>query len=326
MKNTLEPARTVTAVAGPSLALTKYWGKHCEGINRPATPSLGVTLSTFQSTACVTLTDGQPRITVNKVPQPLDRFQPFLDEATRVLGPRRFDAVCTNNFPTAAGLASSSSGFAALATAATALSGRFLTQAEISALARVGSGSAARAVYHGFTEFPAGAEYAEPLYGPDHWPDLRIVACLVDHGPKAVSSRQGMARVQATSPYFKRWVEDAEGLHREALAALAARDLAKLGDIMRLSYLRMFSTQFSASPPLVYWQPTSVQIIQHVDGLRRRGLGVWETMDAGPQVKLICLDTDTDAVIASLQDQIPSLQTVVTTVGNGPCVSTSPRD
>jgi diphosphomevalonate decarboxylase len=326
MTNTLEPPRTVTAVAGPSLALTKYWGKHCEGVNRPATPSVGVTLSTFQSTACVTLTDGQPRITVNNVPQPLARFQPFLDEATRVLGPRRFDAVCTNNFPTAAGLASSSSGFAALATAATALSGRYLSQAEISALARVGSGSAARAVYHGFTEFPAGAEYAEPLYGPDYWPALRIVACLVDHEPKSVSSRQGMARVQATSPYFQSWVQDAALLHREALAALEERDLEKLGAVMRLSYLRMFSTQFSACPPLLYWQPSSIQIIQHLEQLRRRGLGVWETMDAGPQVKLFCLDTDLHAVTAGLKEVLPSLETVVATVGNGPCLSTSLKD
>jgi diphosphomevalonate decarboxylase len=313
-------------VAGPSLALTKYWGKHCEGINRPATPSLGVTLSTFQSTARVTLTDGQPRITVNNTPQPLTRFQPFLDEVTRVLGPRRFDAVCTNNFPTAAGLASSSSGFAALATAVTALSGRYLSQAEISALARVGSGSAARAVYHGFTEFPAGAEYAEPLYGPDYWPALRIVACLVDHGPKAVSSRQAMARVQETSPFFKDWVRDAALLHREALAALDARDLAKLGEIMRLSYLRMFCTQFSASPPLIYWQPSTVQTLQLVEQLRHKGLGVWETMDAGPQVKLLCLDTDVDALVAALNEDLPQLKTHVLTVGKGPCVRSSPKD
>jgi diphosphomevalonate decarboxylase len=311
----------ITACAGPSLALTKYWGKAYHGINKPATPSLGLTLSPLQSQATVSLVTDQHQVTVNEVPQPLDRFEPFLKAVSELFDkPVFFKATCTNNFPTSAGLASSSSGFAALALAISALSRQDLLATDLSSLARFGSGSAARAVWGGFVEWPAGAPHARPLYDETYWPELRVIVCLVDHGPKAVSSREAMTRMRHTSPYCDAWIKDAPCLHQGALTALAARDLEKLGDTTRHSTLRMFGTMLAMSPPLVYWAPATVQIIHLAAALRSEGIGVWETMDAGPQVKLLCMANDVDAILGRLDEALPELTTITAQVGAGPCL------
>jgi diphosphomevalonate decarboxylase len=315
------PTRSVTACAGPSLALTKYWGKTGHDINLPATPSLGLTLTPLQSQATVSLAVEHHQVTVNDRPQALARFEPFLAGAAELFDrPVCFQATCTNNFPTSAGLASSSSGFAALALAMSRLADQDLSPAHLSALARIGSGSAARAVFGGFVEWPAGAPHARPLYDETYWPELRVIVCLVDHGPKAVSSREAMNQVRDTSPYYNAWVKDAACLHRSALTALAAQDLETLGDITRHSTLRMFGTMLSMSPPLIYWTPTSVQIIQLAQTMRTQGIRVWETMDAGPQVKLLCLADEVETIVQHISEALPELTTVVTQIGGGPCL------
>ena len=312
----------VTVRAGPSLALTKYWGKMSHGVNLPATPSLGLTLTSLHSQATVSLTTGHHQVTVNQQPQALARFDPFLAKARDLFGePVCFDAVCTNNFPTSAGLASSSSGFAALAVALGTLSGQDLSLADLSRLARIGSGSAARAVLGGFVEWRAGEHEARSLYDETYWPDLRVIACLVDHGPKAVSSREAMTLARDTSPYYGDWVSTSACLHGEALDALASRDLEKLGDIARRSMLCMFGTMLSMSPPLVYWAPESVKIMHLARTLRAQGIGVWETLDAGPQVKLLCLASEVEVILQHLKDALPELATLVTQVGGGPCLT-----
>jgi diphosphomevalonate decarboxylase len=315
------PETQITACAGPSLALTKYWGKAQHGINKPATASLGITLTPLQSRATVSLVTDHHQITVNKRPQPLDRFQPFLMAAAKLFDTQvYFKAICTNSFPTRAGLASSSSGFAALALAMSQLSGQDLSPSDLSALARIGSGSAARAIFGGFVEWPIGASHARPLYDETYWPELRVIVCLVDQKPKAVSSRDAMNQVRNTSPYYNEWVRDAACLHHGALTALASRDLEKLGEIAQHSYLRMFSTMFSMSPPLIYWTPVSVQIIHLAQSLRTQGIRVWETMDAGPQVKLLCLDNDVETILTYINEANPELTTIVAQVGAGSCL------
>ncbi|MCF7972762.1 MAG: diphosphomevalonate decarboxylase [Phycisphaerae bacterium] len=315
------PITSATACAGPSLALTKYWGKAKHGINKPATPSLGLTLTPLQSHATVSLAADGHEVTVNGVVQPLDRFAPFLKAAAKLFDrPVYFKALCTNSFPTSAGLASSSSGFAALALAMSQLAGRDLSHTNLSVLARIGSGSAARAVWGGFVEWPAGAAHARPLYDESYWPELRVIVCLVHPGCKAVSSRNAMTQARDTSPYYDAWVKESACMHHGALTALASQDLEQLGDIARHSYLRMFGTMLAMSPPLVYWVPASVQLIHLAQGLRKQGIGVWETMDAGPQVKLLCAAQDVDAILCRLNEALPELTPLVAQVGAGPCL------
>jgi diphosphomevalonate decarboxylase len=306
------------AVAGPSLALIKYWGKRSARENTPATGSLAVTLGGLESRTEAAF-DTRDSVVVGGEVQPTDRFAPFLDSLRRALdlGDQGLSIVSTNNFPTAAGLASSSSGFAALAGAVAALAGQTLPPARLSALARLGSGSATRPIYGGFTVFDAGAQAAEPERDEGFWPEFRVILCVVREGPKATSSRAGMESSRLTSPYYDRWVETSPALLAEARRALADRDWDRLGPLVRQSYLRMFGTMFSAEPPLVYWQPESLALIQALQDLRAEGFTAWETMDAGPQVKVFCPENQAPALVAELDRRVPGLRFLTAAPGPG---------
>jgi len=306
------------AVAGPSLALIKYWGKQSAADNTPATGSLAVTLSGLESRTEASF-DDRDSVTVNGEEQPLVRFSGFLGNLRAAAGlPGRGLAIRSqNNFPTAAGLASSSSGFAALAGAVAALSGRDLPAAQLSALARLGSGSATRPVYGGFTVFDAGASAAEPEHDEAFWPEFRVVLCVVRESAKPTSSRQGMEASRLTSPYYDAWVRSSPRVLADARRALADRDWAVLGPLIRQSYLRMFGTMFSSEPPLLYWQPESLALIHALEALRAEGFTAWETMDAGPQVKVFCPAGQVEALTAELDRRVPGLRYLTAAPGPG---------
>jgi len=306
------------AIAGPSLALIKYWGKHSASQNTPATGSLAVTLAGLESRTEAVF-DDRDAVSVNGEDQPIGRFTAFLD-SLRVdlgLGDQGLAVTSTNNFPTAAGLASSSSGFAALAGAVAALSGQNVTPARLSALARLGSGSATRPVYGGFTVFDAGALAAEPEHDEAFWPDFRVILCVVRETAKGTSSRSGMESSRQTSPYYGEWVATSPALLSEARRALADRDWARIGPLIRQSYLRMFATMFTSQPPLIYWQPESLALIQALEALRAEGFTAWETMDAGPQVKVFCPAAEADALVAELDRRVPGLRFLTAAPGPG---------
>ncbi|HUX36746.1 MAG TPA: diphosphomevalonate decarboxylase [Rectinemataceae bacterium] len=315
----------VACRASPSLALVKYWGKRPEGLNLPATPSLALTLGGLESSTVVsTSPDGIDHVVVDGIEREAGRYEAFFAELRSRLGsPLRFAAESRNSFPGGAGFASSSSGFAALALACSRLvaetgGGSSASPALVSELARVGSASAARAVYGGFTLLEAGATRAEPFLPEDHWPELRIVAAVVARGEKPHSSRSAMAATRETSPYYEEWLADAPRLFERAKVALQCRDLAALGPVMRLSYSRMHASALAAEPPLLYWLPDSVALIGACASLRERGIGAWETMDAGPQVKVACLEGELPAVIEGLRAAVPGIEFLVAKAGAGP--------
>lgn len=305
-------------VAGPSLALIKYWGKTSAAENTPATGSLAVTLAGLESRTSVAF-DDRDSVVVNGEDQPTSRFTPFLDGLRADLGlvGRGLAVSSDNNFPTAAGLASSSSGFAALAGAVAALSDAHPTPQRLSALARIGSGSATRPVFGGFTVFEAGAYAAKPEHDEDFWPEFRVILCVVREEAKAISSRSGMELSRTTSPYYDRWVATSPALLTDARMALAEKDWARLGPLIRQSYLRMFATMFSADPPLIYWQPESLALIQNLELLRKEGFHAWETMDAGPQVKVFCPSDQVEALVSELGRRVPGLRFLTAAPGPG---------
>jgi diphosphomevalonate decarboxylase len=303
--------------AGPSLALLKYWGKAPGGVNLPATPSLAVTLTGAYSETRVASAE-EDSVSVDGTQQEPPRFAPFFDELRRVLGVRmRFRASSTNSFPGAAGLASSSSGFAALAGACARAAGCDVSLPELSAVARVGSASAARAVFGGFVFLPAGARSAQPVFGPAHWPDLRIVAVVTHAGPKPVSSRRGMEDTRASSPYYGAWLESAAAILPEALRALERRDLERLGEAARRSYSLMHGAMLGADPPLLYWLPGTVQAIRACAEMRAAGIGAWETVDAGPQVKILCAEKDATMVSSRITAVLPEARIISCAPGAG---------
>lgn len=308
------------AVAAPSLALTKYWGKLPGGTNLPATPSLAVTLTELRSATAVRL---RPReqgdnVTINGATQAPESFSLLLDGFRDRSGyDGAFEARSVNNFPTAAGLASSASGMAALTRACDSALSANLPEDELSALARLGSGSASRSIFGGFVLLPAGADRATPLLPEEHWPELRIIAVALHSGQKPISSRKAMNRTAETSPFYAAWVEDALELTNRAVDALERRDLAALGETARESYLRMFATMFAASPPLLYWRPESVALLHYLEELRAEGLPVWETMDAGPQVKVLLEEVSVRPFLRRLRDRLPDAEVRIAAPGPG---------
>src|SRR5258706_10290371 len=204
-----------------------------------------------------------------------------------------------NVFPTGAGLASSASGFAALAVAACAAAGQKRTPDELSALARLGSGSAARSVPGGWAVWEN--ESARQAYPPDHW-DLRFCIAICAVGPKSVGSRDGMRASRETSPYHAAWIEQCRRDLPRALQLLAVRDLPGLGALAERNALQMHADALAADPPLLYWEPATVGCLQAVRSLRGDGVQASATIDAGPHVVVMCAPADAKQVETRLRE------------------------
>jgi diphosphomevalonate decarboxylase len=314
----------VTARAGTNIALVKYWGKRDKVLNLPATGSLSLTLAELGSETQVRFAadagpDGNDRVSLNGAPADeafTRRVSGFLDLIRAQAGIRLpAEVVTRNTVPTAAGLASSASGFAALALAASRAADLQLSPVELSVLARRGSGSAARSIFGGFAEMSAGSAvdgsdaHARQLLGPEAW-DVRLVVALTTRAQKPIGSTQAMDRTAATSPYYAAWVASTERDLPEARAAVGARDLARLGAIAERSALRMHACALSAEPAIIYWNPTTLAAIRAVFELRAQGKPAWVTIDAGPHVKALTAAADADAVAAALA-AVPGVERTV---------------
>lgn len=293
----------MTAIAHPNIALVKYWGKRDRPLNLPAVPSLSLTLDGYRTRTTVWWGVERDEIVLNGSTVDDPKIRRTLDLLDPARPPCRVES--DNDFPTGAGLASSASGFAALVVAASAASGVTRTTHELSVLARRGSGSACRSLYGGFVEWPLGtrADGADsagvPLAPADHW-DVAMVVAIVTDGPKAVGSTEGMERSRATSPYWDTWVALGPTAVAEGRRAVLARDLEALGVVMERSTFAMHATMHSATPPLLYFQPASIALLHEVFALRARGVGAWATLDAGPQVKVLCAAADVEVVRVAL--------------------------
>jgi diphosphomevalonate decarboxylase len=320
----------------------KYWGKRDATLNLPAAGSLSLTLAELGSETRVRFTPeagiGTPagaagaaedRVVVDGAPADARfaaRVSRFLDLVRARAGISAPAEVATSNtVPTAAGLASSASGFAALALAASRAAGLSLGASELSALARRGSGSAARSVLGGFAEMAAGDRadgadaVASPLLAPDAW-DVRLVIAVTASGEKAVGSTEAMDRTAATSPYYAAWIGSVPGDLAEARAALAARDLHRLGVVAERSALRMHASAMAAAPAIIYWRPATLAALEAVVELRRAGTAAYFTIDAGPHVKVLCHAEDAAAVARRL-GAVPGVQrTIVAAPGPGASV------
>jgi diphosphomevalonate decarboxylase len=298
--------KTARASAHSNIALCKYWGKRegaTPGLNLPATGSLSLTLDALYTQTEVAPgaddrfeLDGRHLVddAARKVFAHLDR----LWNAAGRSGTRPHALVrSTNHLPTAAGLASSASGFAALTLAGMAAFGGALDRGPLSALARMGSGSAARSLWGGFVRLdrgnrPDGADcVARPLFAQDHW-DVRLVVVQTTKGSKPIGSTAGMERSRTTSPFYAPWVEASEADLDRAEAALAVRDMSALGAIVEHSCFKMHACMLASSPPFSYWNGTTMEVVRAVWSERAAGLEGYATIDAGPHVKVFCAAAD----------------------------------
>ena len=297
-----------TARAHSNIALIKYWGKRDSTLNLPAVGSISITLDALYTDTRVTFV---PASTADKVEiggRQVDatRFTRFLDLIRARSGRRSFARVESwNNFPTGAGLASSASGFAALALAGTHAAGLDLSPRELSILARQGSGSAARSIFGGFAQMHRGISddgadaFAESLLDARDWP-LEVIVAVTDKASKRVNSTVGMSQLDERADFYDAWVEHAEGDLADMRTAIGARDFAALGALAEMSCLKMHGLMLSTRPGLLYWNAATVAVMHAVRDLRRDGVEVYFTIDAGPQVKAICQAADSDKVAAAL--------------------------
>jgi len=300
------------AAANANVALAKYWGKRDEALNLPFTGSLSVSLGGLETVASVDFASGPAadRILLNEAaaaPREAERISRFLDLVRERTGVRSRAVVeVRSNFPVAAGLASSASTFAALALAASAAAGLGLDERELSVLARRGSGSAARSIRGGFVEWMAGEEddgsdsYAVQVAPPEHWP-LGVVVAVADEGAKKVGSREGMNHVVRHSPFFPLWLETHEADLEAIRAGILARDLEAVGRASEHNCLKMHAVSMAAEPAIFYWNEITVALMRRVRELREEGTAAYFTIDAGPQVKVICRMSDRAAVARALE-------------------------
>jgi diphosphomevalonate decarboxylase len=309
------------AVAHANIALAKYWGKADVGKNLPAVPSLSLTLDALRTRTRVefdpTLTedfvllDGRPARDKEQ-----QRVVAMLDQVRAIAGSNEKARVeSENSFPTAAGLASSASGFAALALAATRAAGLDLPRDRLSSMARLASVSAARSLYGGFVTLAALGEHGEQLAPGPHFP-LRMVVALTRAGEKAVGSTEGMILTAKTSPYYAGWVDHAPLLYERIRRAVLERDLATLGPAVEASALAMHASMFAADPPLVYFAPVTLAVMERVRELRASGVPAYFTMDAGPHVKVVTAPSHAEEV-ATVLASVPGVLQVIR-CGSGP--------
>lgn len=313
------------AQAQANIALIKYWGKRKEN-NAPATPSIGLCLEALTTTTSVERTsarrdsvmlDGQAARG-----EALRRIVAYVD-AWRTAGllEGNFHIASSNDFPTAAGLASSSSGFAALATGLGAFSRRPLSASRLAHWARRGSGSAARSIFGGLAYLATGQGSPAGLLAAPRDVPLGMVVCVVDAPQKSVGSREGMERSRAASPYYSSWTAQGRLDYRELAelvlehfkpgrARLPAAAFRRLGELVESNCLAMHACMLATRPPLLYWAPATLAVLRAAAQWRGEGLAVYGTVDAGPHVALVCQQRDL-ARTAQLARELPGVARII---------------
>lgn len=306
---------SVTARACANIALVKYWGKRDAALNLSAAGSLSLTLDALTTETTVAFDEALPMdlLTLDghvAKQEESERVSQFLDLVRAEAGmPLKAKVTSRNDFPTASGLASSASGFAALALAATKAAGLSLDPKALSILARRGSGSAARSVFGGFVKMHTGSRsedgFAEPVtsIAPGFVENLRMVIAVVGGGvPKTHGSRDAMDHTAATSPMYRAWLEVVPKDLERAEAAIAKGDLEALGTLAEANAMAMHASAIAARPAIIYWQPATLGILAEVRGLRSSGQPAWATMDAGPHVKVLTTAAAAELVQQALVD------------------------
>ena len=309
------------AKAQPNIALIKYWGKRDPIRNLPAVGSISVTLSDLFTEMDVefdeTLKDDVLVVNGQDGNAMLARVSSCLDN---VVGQERPAARVTSNsnFPIAAGLASSASAFAALVVAANAAFGQALNRGQQASLAGRTSGSAARSLLGGFVELDNHRDdiVVSSLLAAKDWP-LKVVIAITAPGPKAVSSGDAMEISRKTSPFYDRWVEQQAADLAEARAAVLDRDLSKLALVAEHNCLKMHSVMWGSRPPMIYWNSATIACMQSIRELQSQGVGVFFTIDAGPQVKAICAAEDEQTVQQALSATAGVVDVMVSGLGAG---------
>jgi diphosphomevalonate decarboxylase len=300
----------VSVEANSNIALTKYWGKKNEELKTPYNSNTSVTLEGLKTTTTVDFDDKYDK----------DIF--FLDGEEYRSGQSEYDDVVDqlniirkkagikqkakvaskNDFPTAAGFASSASGLAALTFCAAKAAGLNLSVEELSKISRMGSGSASRSLIDGFAIWHKGESsdgedsFAETIKPKEHWPEFRILGCVISKKQKKVKSRAGMKQSVATSPIFHIWHTQADEDAKKMVELIKEKKFKELGELAQRNCILMHACAMTTDPTIMYWQGGTMDVIHKVLEMQNNGEEVYFTIDGGPQVKIICLEKDVEKV------------------------------
>ncbi|UZX30681.1 diphosphomevalonate decarboxylase [Lactobacillus helsingborgensis] len=281
-----------TIRAHTNIALIKYWGKADSHLRLPLMSSLSMTLDQFYTDTKISASDEDCFILngirqKNVSAQRVFSFLKVLQQRFGVTGHLLVES--TNNVPTAAGLASSSSAFAALAGAFCVHYNIQLTPIELSRIARLGSGSACRSIYGGFSVWQKGTDdKSSYAYALDENPqiDLQLLAVELNTKQKRISSTAGMKKAQS-SPFFQPWLLRNQQELEQMISAVKAQDFTAIGSLAELNATEMHAVNLTAQPSFTYFEPATIKAIKMVSELRQNGIECYFTIDAGPNIKIL---------------------------------------
>ncbi|MGT2666435.1 diphosphomevalonate decarboxylase [Streptococcus rifensis] len=312
------------ARAHTNIALIKYWGKRDKALFLPMNSSLSLTLDAFYTDTQVIFDEdltedqfvlngqNQTDSEVIKISQLLDLFRKAFKET------RKAQVLSYNFVPTAAGLASSASAFAALAMAVNQALGLGLDRETLSTYARRGSGSSTRSLFGGFVEWDMGTTSENSVARPvdDASWDVGMIVLAINTSKKTISSRIGMDHTVATSPFYEAWKESAKHDLVAIKEAILARDFQTVGQITEHNGMKMHATTLSANPPFTYFEPETLRVQNLVRQIREvTGLSAYMTMDAGPNVKVLCRASEMERLVAELAKDFPKEKIITSLPG-----------
>ncbi|KPN82748.1 Diphosphomevalonate decarboxylase [Apilactobacillus kunkeei] len=313
----------ITARAHTNIALVKYWGKENEELIIPANSSLSLTLDEFYTDTSVHFDESlsSDEVTLNGKVIEDEKITKFMDIIRKKSNINAFARIeSTNHVPTSAGLASSASAYAALAAAGSKAYGLNLSKKGLSRLARRGSGSATRSIFGGFAAWNKGTDdessYGYSIEDPVKM-DINMIAIILDNQPKKISSRKGMKISIKTSPYYQSWIKQTTADFQIIEEAIKENDFTTLGKTAELNAMRMHSLTLSSDPSYLYINADSLKVINMVNELRENGVECYYTMDAGPNVKIICQSDKINAITDKLSDKFSNDQIKVSGPGEG---------
>jgi diphosphomevalonate decarboxylase len=335
-----------SAIAHPNIALIKYWGRALDQpsyLNIPSNDTVSMTKESIDFVKSgidlithTTLefsenyTEDSGFLKTNEGLIPFDNTQ--MKRIHKVVNSLRkmadislkFKMVSENKFPTAAGLASSASAFAALATCTSKALNLKLDKTELSKYARLGSGSAARSIHGGFVYWNRGnshdTSYAEQICECNEF-DIAAVIAVINRGKKEVTSDVGHESAHS-SLFNPIKIKESQEKSIEIRKAIEDNDFTTVGTIAEKNALYMHSVMMTSDPPLFYWNPDSLKVIKSVvnhrnqyfqtlkmvkNGVKQKekeGIECYFTIDAGPNIHCLCRTEDIDAVQNFIMDKI----------------------
>ncbi|KAL9121826.1 MAG: hypothetical protein Q9187_001616 [Circinaria calcarea] len=314
-----------STTAPVNIAVIKYWGKRDPSLNLPTNSSLSVTLSqsdlrTHTTASCSVSFSPPDTLILNSAPQEISSARPQAclhalralraaledgDPSLPCLSVLPLRLVSVNNFPTAAGLASSAAGFAALVRAIADLYSLPQSPTELSLIARQGSGSACRSLLGGYVAWDKGERddgmdsVARVVAPRSHWPEMNALILVVSADKKGISSTTGMQATVKTSQLFQwRTREVVPREMKEMEKAIQEQDFEAFGRITMRESNSFHATCLDTEPPIFYLNDVSRAAIRAVEEINAKAGKIIAayTFDAGPNAVIYHLEQDSHAV------------------------------